>query len=1364
METLKFIMERTFSNLQTKITTLSMIFEFPNNKAVIIQCPEVIYKDITDYSKESTFSTSFNYQFIMNQFIIQVLEKKKNWDTTLEFGNNVIYSNEKDTIINVTLKPPRDDHYSFIEVSTLIPSFQGLMNTNQVNILQDIFKKIQESVQNEENYHKDRFKDDISSPRKDIEEENIILSDDEKEIEEDEFKDIETPQNEKEQSFKISSKNQKMINFTFEFKILNSSSIKLLYNDMDTKKNWLLFEKFKDQNKEIMVENPCLEFIIKKSYFKISKLDSLLSIDSKVDLRINERINKDEVIEILAPQGKKGLFEIIQTQKIFSKIETKIIFNEFKINLDLTIIQRLQQLYSKLSKNDKLENNEIFKRGKLLNYEENEKKMLEILEESEKETDFSIDFNYITLYLLFRDKDSGKYKQEKIKIDLDTLKLKYSEQMNLKGWNVIIDNLFVQFIDDIIFKTENMNVIFNMKTTENILTPTDIVSDESFEQKKEENKDLDEKENLKINRLKHINGKFNIEINSNISNLCLTKKQIETLNNLFNDLIQSLVEKNSIDAISDNLIDSTKFEDMYQSGIKSKSPLLSLRFEFQELILLIKDLEDSSKEKHDYKFKMTNLIFYNFSYSDLMEMYISNENFVFNEETNHEKKPLIRRYQRLVKDYRNNEKSSLLCDIKITSTPITNVVSIKSQLNGLLFNHYNGNNNWIQILSSNFNDILNPSSISPFNSGSMNDIKPKTISLDIILQDIALDYIPDDINSRMIINFDKIAFSTILLTDSNLKKFDLELYDINIMLNDHIKVDIIEEILYESERTLSFERDLEVLNFVRVGSLHSLELTFKIDPYQKELPDMNLEIQKGSLKLYLCNDSLNTFITTLKSFIPSLIIFDSLNESKQKEEVKKEEIIEEVKKEELKEEIKKEELKDKKEELKEDKKDETKKEKDGFKIPFTVIENHFALDDTIRQKLSVKFGRPEFELLISNFEIISHVHAGKDWNNTRDQNFIKISFLDVFLQYDICKTNWKLSYSINNIEIKDEIKSSERNLLLSYFKTDKYPRGDNQKMLNVEIENDSNDLNLLIEILPLRVNFHQESFDFLKNFISEMTPKEKVEEVKIEKKETFSEKEFNKLQYPYFKNVKISDIVIRFHYQPVKLSFESFKQGDYTQLLNIIPLNGVDIIFDEINLKGLYGNDVVNSIIEKMKRNSQSFDFIIRILPVNSFIYIGSGVFDLIMLPVINYKEGQLLRGMKNGLSSFVKKFSLGGINLTTSTFDGTNGALKMLGSYLGTENDENRTQLPSGAKEGILEGYSSLKLGFGKALNSMMEIPKDYESKGAQGVAIQTVKSIPTIVFSPLVGTTEGISKFLHGIQSWMDPNIRDENKALFK
>lgn len=149
--------------------------------------------------------------------------------------------------------------------------------------------------------------------------------------------------------------------------------------------------------------------------------------------------------------------------------------------------------------------------------------------------------------------------------------------------------------------------------------------------------------------------------------------------------------------------------------------------------------------------------------------------------------------------------------------------------------------------------------------------------------------------------------------------------------------------------------------------------------------------------------------------------------------------------------------------------------------------------------------------------------------------------------------------------------------------------------------------------------------------------------------------------------------------------------------------------------------------------------------PIRSVVNVGSGVADLVLLPIAQYKkDGRVVRGLQKGTTAFVKSTAMEAIKLGARLATGTQVILEQAEVVLGGQfkdeitaetlqvaggsdefstgpEDEDTLDLiskyanqPMSITEGVHSAYKSLRKNFSSAAQTILAVPMEvYERSG---------------------------------------------------
>ncbi|KAJ7285766.1 hypothetical protein C8J57DRAFT_1168465 [Mycena rebaudengoi] len=394
--------------------------------------------------------------------------------------------------------------------------------------------------------------------------------------------------------------------------------------------------------------------------------------------------------------------------------------------------------------------------------------------------------------------------------------------------------------------------------------------------------------------------------------------------------------------------------------------------------------------------------------------------------------------------------------------------------------------------------------------------------------------------------------------------------------------------------------------------------------------------------------------------------------------------------------------------------------------------------------------------------------------------------------------------TVKDLEILDHIKTSTWKKFLTELRSDSRGnvRETGSNMVRLELRSvrpvpghPSEEARLRAKILPLRLYVDQDALDFLKKFFSFKGPQ-------IDTNISESEPEGD----IYFQLAEIFPVDLKLDYKPRRVDYRALREGKTIELMNFFHFDGAEMTLRHITLAGVTGwprlGDMLNDLWTPDVKATQLVEVISGVAPIRSVVNVGSGVADLVLLPIAQYKkDGRIVRGVQKGTTAFFKSTAVEAIKLGARLATGTQVILEQADDVLGgqfknpvtaetlqvplagdhygqyrsnTSDDDDDEQedliskyaeQPVDLREGVQSAYKSLQRNFNSAAQTILAVPMEvYERSGNEGPVRSVIRAVPIAVLKPMIGASEAVSKTLLGLHSTLDPNVRHENEAKYK
>ncbi|KAK3847779.1 MAG: ATG C terminal domain-containing protein [Linnemannia gamsii] len=414
-----------------------------------------------------------------------------------------------------------------------------------------------------------------------------------------------------------------------------------------------------------------------------------------------------------------------------------------------------------------------------------------------------------------------------------------------------------------------------------------------------------------------------------------------------------------------------------------------------------------------------------------------------------------------------------------------------------------------------------------------------------------------------------------------------------------------------------------------------------------------------------------------------------------------------------------------------------------------------------------------------------------------------------------------LSLRVKEFEIIDNLKTSHWHKFLSHQRHDSSsanPRSAQSNMVRIDLDGvrpvvsaSTVEYRLQIKILPLRLYIDQDALMFLIKFFVQGTGDTQPEGMaavpdNVEKK---------KPNEMYFQSVKLGEISVKMDYKPKHVDYTGLSGGNFVELMNFFHLDAAEMTLQEVRLHGIngfskMGQDLVAAWLPHI-RSTQVPNMVSGLTPIRSLVNLGSGIADLVLLPIEQYKrDGHIIRGLQKGGQAFTRATTLealkigaklavgtqvllehadeifgsgagavsghGGKSITASRGAGgtSSSALPTSGGGPTKQGHSNNAALsrvskyanqPADINEGMELAYKSLSKNIGTAAHTIFAVPMEvYERTGAQGSVRAVIRAVPVAVLKPMIGATEAFSKVLIGIRNSIDPAQRLQNEDKYK
>ncbi|KAJ4419264.1 autophagy- protein 2 [Gnomoniopsis sp. IMI 355080] len=311
-------------------------------------------------------------------------------------------------------------------------------------------------------------------------------------------------------------------------------------------------------------------------------------------------------------------------------------------------------------------------------------------------------------------------------------------------------------------------------------------------------------------------------------------------------------------------------------------------------------------------------------------------------------------------------------------------------------------------------------------------------------------------------------------------------------------------------------------------------------------------------------------------------------------------------------------------------------------------------------------------------------------------------------------------------------------------------------------------------VLPLRLHVDQDALDFITRFFQF-------------KDDTQAPAHTSPSDEAFIQRAEINEIPVTLDFKPKRVDYTGLRGGRTSEFMNFVNLEGSRLKLRRIITYGVKGWETLGNLLNDTwtpdVKRTQLGGVLAGVGPTRHFVNVGSGLRDLIEIPIKEYqKDGRLVRGIGMGAAAFAQKtgteivklgakVAIGTQNVLQNAegmLTGTSGAGEAMPIQVGWEDDdmdpEEKKQIslyadqPTGVAQGLRSAYSSLARDLSTARDAIIAVPTEVmESGNARGAAAVVLKRAPTIIFRPAIGASRAMGQALMGANNTMDPrNLR--------
>jgi autophagy-related protein 2 len=291
----------------------------------------------------------------------------------------------------------------------------------------------------------------------------------------------------------------------------------------------------------------------------------------------------------------------------------------------------------------------------------------------------------------------------------------------------------------------------------------------------------------------------------------------------------------------------------------------------------------------------------------------------------------------------------------------------------------------------------------------------------------------------------------------------------------------------------------------------------------------------------------------------------------------------------------------------------------------------------------------------------------------------------------------------------------------------------------------------------------------------------------------------------YFQSILIAAMEIKIDYRASTVNIQALHHGDYLQLLNIFPLDGLEITLKHVKLNGVRGVPAflqrVGEFWVKDIYANQLHRVISGTAPFRGLSNIGNDLHELLAIPLRDYrKTGGTLKHLRRSTQTLARTVTRETLHATQQLTMFVANAITELASDgpvvppPGAHSNRTATpparnsepnrrtsqelavaqggdarnashrrvssepaQQPSSVVEGLQMAYGSVTRELGAAAETVIAIPiREYVQTGPGGYLKSVIRALPIAILRPVAGVVEGVSYTMLGLRNDIDPAAR--------
>jgi ATG2/VPS13, C terminal domain len=428
-------------------------------------------------------------------------------------------------------------------------------------------------------------------------------------------------------------------------------------------------------------------------------------------------------------------------------------------------------------------------------------------------------------------------------------------------------------------------------------------------------------------------------------------------------------------------------------------------------------------------------------------------------------------------------------------------------------------------------------------------------------------------------------------------------------------------------------------------------------------------------------------------------------------------------------------------------------------------------------------------LACDNVTLRIAVHGGSDWDPAlAEQEFagrmaphVTLALEGISVRYDEwlggggggggsvgdeddARPLWRLAVTVRDLSVLDSIETSVFGSFVGYDSQFLRPTRSDMASLVLDAVRvrgaASAEHRLSVDLLPLRFAIDQDTLEFVVDVLGHSAPPSP------RASHAAVDADVDRRGGMFFQRVDVAPVHVDVSYRPKRVDLS----GGYAEAINVLETSSSGAELPAVAVGGMAGwqraFDAVrsrwSSALLDMPMSSALTSYLRSWRSVRPFVNIGSGVADLVALPIDQYRrDGRILRGAQRGAASFLHSLAAETIGVGARVATGTRRVLQNADDYCvagggGGDDDDGEqdrragNRRPDSAAEGLRQGYESMRGELARTHHTLIAIPRrQYEAEGLGSALSSVARAVPIAVIRPMIAITDGASKVLVGAAS---------------